>query len=53
MGCCRKPVVAAAAEVPAPCNPFRGIICLIVVLIVMEFLCCLLNGGFCCGEAEV
>lgn len=31
-----------------PCNPFRNIVGLIVVLIVMEFLCGIFTGG--CGD---
>jgi len=53
MGCYRKPVVAAAAVTPAPCYPFKWVVGLIIVLIVIEFLCGIVTGGCCCGEEVV
>jgi len=48
MGCCTDAPVAAAVEsVYEDCSPFHNIVGLIVVLIVMVFLCGILNGG--CG----
>ncbi|MEL7565883.1 MAG: hypothetical protein AAGU27_13470 [Dehalobacterium sp.] len=48
MGCCTDTPVATAAEtVLEEYSPFHNIVGLIVVLIVMVFLCGILNGG--CG----
>ncbi|MEL7565880.1 MAG: hypothetical protein AAGU27_13455 [Dehalobacterium sp.] len=49
MGCCRRRVAPIAPIAPIVtterCNPFRSIVGLIVVLIVIEFLCCIFNWG--------
>ncbi|MEL7568724.1 MAG: hypothetical protein AAGU27_28190 [Dehalobacterium sp.] len=44
---CKKVVAPVAPAVIAPCNPFRSIVGLIVVLIVIEFLCGIFTGE--CG----
>jgi len=44
---CGTPVVAAAAEAPDENYPFRWVIGLIIVLIVIEFLCGIVTGGRC------
>jgi len=48
VGCCTRVAPVAPAVTTVPCNPFKSIVGLIVVLIVIEFLCGILNGG--CGR---
>ncbi len=45
MGCCRRVAPVAPVVTTVPNNPFKSIVGLIVVLIVIEFLCGIFNWG--------